>query len=78
MEADTGLDLVAPDSLLILLEDSVLTPECFLQLIVEPKHQTTSYNDFSMTVIERQAIKTQELSVDALGASAQADDRAGS
>ena len=74
MEADARLDLVAPDSLRIQLEDSVLTSECFLQLTIEPEHQTSPDNDFSMTVIEREAIKTQKLSVDALGASAQADD----
>ena len=78
VEADARLDLVASDSFRILLEDSVLASESLLQLPVQPVHQTSPHNDLGVTVIERQTIETQELSVNALGASAQADDRAGS
>ena len=78
VEADARLDLVASDTLRILLEDRVLASECLLQLPIEPIHQTSPNNDLGVTVIEREAIQTQELSVNALGASAQADDRTGS
>ena len=81
MERHSWLDL-EPSSLDIMFKNTIRTfitmKEDMFQLRIEPVDQTSSNNNLRMTIIERQSIKTDQFSVDALGACTQTNDGAGS